>query len=56
MPANASKHAAVSYQRAGELIAQLELEVQELVARAEAADTRQAREPLDIPAELQRRE
>lgn len=54
--ANASKHAAVSYQRAGELIAQLELEVQELVARAEAADTCQAKEPLDIPAELQRRE
>ena len=54
--ANASKHAAVSYQRAGELIAQLELEVQELVTRAEAADTCQAQEPLDIPAELQRRE
>jgi transposase len=54
--ANASKHAAVSYQRAGELIAQLELEVQELVTRAEAADTCQAKEPLDIPAELQRRE
>jgi transposase len=32
--ANASKHAAVSYQRAGELIAQLELEVQELLQRA----------------------
>src|ERR1039457_4269369 len=29
--ASASKHAAVSYQRAGELIAQLQLEVQELV-------------------------
>ena len=54
--ANASKHAAVSYQRAGELIAQLELEVQELVTRAEAADTCQAKDPLDIPAELQRRE
>ena len=54
--ANASKHAAVSYQRAGELIAQLELEVQELMTRAEAADARQAKEPLDIPAELQRRE
>ena len=32
--ANASKHAAVSYQRAGELIGQLQLEVQELVTRA----------------------
>ena len=56
LAANASKHAAVSYQRAGELIAQLQLEVQELVARAEQADTREAKEPLDIPAELQRRE
>ena len=54
--ANASKHAAVSYQRAGELICQLQLEVQELVTRAEQADTREAKETLDIPAELTRRE
>jgi transposase len=54
--ANASKHAAVSYQRAGELIQQLQLEVQGLVTRAEQADTREARETLDIPAELTRRE
>jgi transposase len=54
--ANASKHAAVSYQRAGELIAQLQLEVQELVTRAEQADTREAKATLDIPAELTRRE
>ena len=54
--ANASKHAAVSYQRAGELINQLQLEVQELVTRAEQADTREAKETLDIPAELARRE
>jgi len=39
--ANASKHAAVSYQRAGELIAQLELEVQALLTRAEQADQRE---------------
>ena len=56
LAANASQHAAVSCQRAGERIAQLQLEVQELVARAEQADTRQASETLDIPAELQRRE
>jgi transposase len=56
VPANASKHAAVSYQRAGELIAQLQLEVQELVTRAEQADTREAKETLDIPAELTRRQ
>ena len=54
--ANASKHAAVSYQRAGELIAQLQLEVQELVTRAEQADTREAKETLNLPAELARRE
>ena len=56
LQANASKHAAVSYQRAGELIAQLQLEVQELVTRAEQADTHEAKETLDIPAELTRRE
>lgn len=54
--ANASKHAAVSCQRAGEFIAQLQLEVQELVTHAEQADTREAKETLDIPAELARRE
>jgi transposase len=54
--ANASKHAAVSYQRAGELITQLELEVQELLSRAAQADTQEAQETLDLPAELTRRE
>jgi transposase len=54
--ANASKHAAVSYARAGEMIAQLELEVQELMQRAEQADAQEAKDGLDIPAELTRRE
>lgn len=54
--ANASKHAAVSYARAGELIAQLEWEVQELMNRAQQADARENKEGLDIPAELTRRE
>jgi transposase len=55
--ANASKHAAVSYQRAGEMIAQLELEVQELLTRAKQADAQETKTPeLDIPAELRRRE
>jgi transposase len=54
--ANASKHAAVSYQRAGEMIEQLELEVKELMERAEQAEAKQAQETLDIPAELARRE
>src|SRR5438477_2459626 len=54
--ANASKHAAVSYQRAGELIEQLELEVKELMERAEQAEAQEAKGPSDIPAELARRE
>lgn len=54
--ANASKHAAVSYQRAGELITRFQLEVAELMTRAEQADVQQAQEPLDLPAELARRE
>ena len=55
--ANASKHAAVSYQRAGEMIAQLELEVQELITRAKQADAQETKVPgLDLPAELRRRE
>ena len=54
--ANASKHAAVSYQRAGEMIAQLQLEVQELLERADQAQVRETQETLDLPAELVRRE
>jgi len=54
--AHASKHAAVSYQRAGDMIAQLELEVRELMTRAEHADAQETPEPLDLPAELRRRE
>src|SRR3989441_6122317 len=54
--ANASKHAAVSYQRAGEMIEQLELEVKELMERAKHAEATEAKETLDIPAELARRE
>jgi transposase len=54
--ANASKHAAVSYQRAGELIAQLELEVNQLLERAQQAQAQESQEPLDLPAEIQRRE
>jgi transposase len=56
LQANASKHAAVSYARAGEMIAQLELEVQELIGRAQQAENQETKEALDIPAELTRRE
>ena len=38
--ANASKHAAVSYEHAGKTITQLDLEVKELLAKAEQADSR----------------
>jgi len=54
--ANASKHAAVSYARAGEMVEQLELEVKELIERARQAEAQESQEPLDIPAELARRE
>lgn len=54
--ANASKHAAVSYARAGEMLAQLELEVQELMQRAQQAENQETKEQLDLPAELLRRE
>lgn len=53
--ANASKHAAVSYERAGEMIAQLELEVKELLRKAEAADSTPLEDGLTIPGEVARR-
>ena len=53
--ANASKHSAVSYRRAGEMMAELEGEVQELMALAEAADQAPESAPLKVPAELARR-
>jgi len=54
--ANASKHAAVSYQRAGELIEQCEREVKELMAQAEAADRSPVPEGLKVPEEIARRQ
>jgi transposase len=56
LAANASKHAAVSDPRAGERIPPVELEVQELLPRAEQADQRETPATLDLPAELTRRE
>ncbi len=56
MLANASKHAAVSYGRAGEMIEQLQLEVKQLLEKAEAADAQEQSSGLDVPAELARRE
>lgn len=54
--ASASKHSAVSYERAGEMIAQLELEVQQLLAKAEQADATPLQDGLTIPGEITRRQ
>jgi transposase len=54
--ANASKHSAVSYERAGQMIAQLELEVKQLIAKAEQADSAPLQDGLSIPEEITRRQ
>jgi len=54
--AHASKHSAVSYQRAGEMIARLELEVAQLLAKAEQADATPLQDGLTIPEEITRRQ
>ena len=54
--ANASKHSAVSYERAGQMIAQLEGEVQQLLAKAEQADATPLQDGLTIPGEIVRRQ
>ena len=54
--ANASKHKAVSYKRAGEIISELEDEVQKLTKMAEEADGKVFEEGLMLPEEISRRE
>ena len=54
--ANASRHSAVSHEHAGKLEAQLQAEVVELMALAEAADTADAPDGLSVPEELALRE
>jgi len=54
--ANASRHSALSYERAGQIEAQLQAEVADLVARAEAADQADVPDGMQIPEELARRE
>ena len=54
--ANASKHSAVSYERAGEMVEELEREVKQLIAKAEEADSKPLQEGLSIPEEITRRE
>ena len=54
--ANASKHRSVTYERAGELIDQLKLEIADLLGRAEAADGSGEEDPQALPKEIARRE
>jgi hypothetical protein len=54
--ASASKHRAVTYQRAGELIDQLRLEIADLMGRAEAADGCGEGDPQALPKAIARRE
>lgn len=54
--ANASKHRALSWGHALELEQQLKEEVAQLLALAEAADTTEVPDGMDIPEELERRQ
>lgn len=53
--ANASRHAAVSHGRAGEQLQQVELEIEQLLAKAEQADAQPLQDGLTIEGELARR-
>jgi hypothetical protein len=54
--ANASRHSALSYEHAGKIEAQLQAEVAELMAKAEAAHQADAPDGMSILEELARRE
>ena len=54
--ANASKHRSVTYQRAAELVEQLQQEIQELLQKAEDADNADREEGQQLRGELSRRE
>jgi transposase len=51
----ASRHAAVSYARAGEQLQQVELEIEQLLAKADQADATPLQDGLTIEGELTRR-
>ena len=53
--ATASKHRSVRYDRAGELIDQLKLEIADLMERAEASDGGAEEDPQALPKEIARR-
>ena len=54
--ANASRHSALSYEHAGKIEAQLQAEVADLMAKAEAADVADISDGMSISDELARRE
>src|SRR5271163_1712493 len=54
--ANASRHSALSHEHASKIEAQLQAEVADLLAKAEAADAADLPDDLSIPDELGRRE
>ncbi len=54
--ANASRHSALSYEHAGKIEAQLQAEVADLMAKAEAADQADVPDGMQVPEELARRE
>jgi transposase len=54
--ANASKHSGVSHGHAEQTLRTLELEIAELLAKAEDADATPLQDGLSIPAEVQRRQ
>src|ERR1700733_10708070 len=54
--ANASRHSALSYERAGQIEMQLREEVAKLTAMAEAADQADVPDGMSVPEELARRE
>jgi len=56
LDANASKIRSLRYDRAQELRAELEADIQALLAEAEAADAEDAADPQALPAEITRRE
>ena len=56
LDANASLHKSVRYDRAGQLVTQLQGEIAELLAQAEAADAGGEVDPQALPAEIARRE
>jgi transposase len=54
--ASASKHAAVSYEHAGARMQELDLEIAQLVAKAEEADSTPLGDGLSVPQEIERRQ